>query len=48
MIVHEIAREVKVTDERTGKVTWKCKVVRKGMAKKCNNKTVGRMKWMFA
>jgi integrase len=48
MIAHEITRKVKVTDEATGTVTWERRVVRKGLARKCINKLVGRVKRMFA
>jgi len=48
MIVHEIARKVKVVDEATGEVTWERKVIRKGMTRKCINKLIGRVKRMFA
>jgi integrase len=48
MITHEIARKVKVIDEKTGSVTWERKVIRKGLSRKCINKTVGRVKRMFA
>ena len=48
MIRHEITRDVKVTDEATGAVTLVRKVVRTGMARKCINKLVSRVKRMFA
>jgi integrase len=48
MIAHEITRKVKVTDEETGTVTVTRKVVRKGMARRCINKLVGRLKRLFA
>lgn len=48
MIAHEITRKVKVTDEKTGRVSWGRKVVRQGLARKCINKTIGRVKRMFA
>ncbi len=48
MITHEITRKVKGADEETGAVTWERKVVRKGMARKCINKLIGRMKRMYA
>ncbi len=48
MIEHEITRKVKVIDEATGEITWDRKVVRKGMARKCVNKLVGRVKRMYA
>ncbi|VTT99512.1 catalytic phage domain protein : Site-specific recombinase XerD OS=Singulisphaera acidiphila (strain ATCC BAA-1392 / DSM 18658 / VKM B-2454 / MOB10) GN=Sinac_1635 PE=4 SV=1: Phage_integrase [Gemmataceae bacterium] len=48
MIAHEITRKVKVADEATGTVTWERRVVRKGLARKCINKLVGRVKRMFA
>lgn len=48
MIAHEITRKVKVTDGATGTVTWERRVVRKGLARKCINKLVGRVKRMFA
>lgn len=48
VITHEITRTGKVIDEKTGHVTWERKVVRKGLARKCINKTVGRIKRMFA
>ena len=48
MIAHEITRKVKVPDEQTGMVTVARKVVRKGLARMCINKLVGRVKRMFA
>lgn len=48
VIVHEITRKVKVTDDATGTVTWERRVVRKGMARKCINKLIGRVKRMYA
>jgi integrase len=48
MIAHEITRKVKVTDEETGTVTVTRKVVRKGMARRCINKLIGRLKRLFA
>lgn len=48
MISHEITRKVNVTDEETGTTTVARKVVRKGLARKCINKLLGRVKRMFA
>ena len=48
MVVHEIAREVKVVDGATGESAWVRKVVRKGMARKCINKLIGRIRRAFA
>lgn len=48
MVRHDITRTVKVTDEATGESTLVRKVVRKGMARKCVNKLVGRVKRMYA
>jgi integrase len=48
MVTHDITREVKVVDEATGAVTTVRKVVRKGMARKCINKLIGRLRRMFA
>lgn len=48
MITHEITREVKTADEETGAVAWERKVIRKGMARKCINKLVGRVRRMYA
>jgi len=48
MVTHEIARQVKVVDEATGTATWERRVVRKGLARKCINKLVGRVKRVFA
>jgi integrase len=48
MIAHEVTRKVKVIDEATEAVTWERKVIRKGLARKCINKTIGRVKRMFA
>lgn len=48
MVAHEISRQVKVTDPASGTVVTVRKVVRTGMARKCINKLVGRVKRMFA
>lgn len=48
MVAHEITRDVKVTDEATGKPTTVRKVIRKGLARKCINKLVGRVKRVYA
>lgn len=48
MIAHDITRKVKIVDEKTGEVTWNRKFIRKGLARKCINKTVARIKRMFA
>ncbi|MFO0822846.1 MAG: tyrosine-type recombinase/integrase [Gemmataceae bacterium] len=48
MIVHDITRETKVTDEATGEITKVKKFVRKGLARKCINKLIGRVRRMFA
>src|SRR6185437_6064627 len=47
MIAHEITRRRKVTDEK-GNVAWEIHVVRKGLARKCVNKLIGRVRRMFA
>ena len=49
MIAHEITREVKVADEATGTVTTaSARSSARGLARKCINKLVGRVKRMFA
>lgn len=48
MVRHDVTRKVKGTDEATGGITWVSKVVRRGMARKCVNKLVGRVKRMYA
>lgn len=48
MIAHEIVRNVKVRDGMTGDERFVPKVVRRGMARKCINKLLGRVKRMFA
>ncbi len=48
MVVHPITRRVKETDPDTGEVGWVRKVVRVGMARKCVNKLVGRIRRLFA
>ncbi len=48
MVAHEITRKVKVTDAAAGTVTWECKVVRTGMARKSINKLIGRVRRMYA
>jgi integrase len=47
MVAHEITREVKVVDAATGEVTRVRKVVRTGMARKCINKLIARVRRMF-
>jgi integrase len=48
MVTHEITRETKVTDDITGEVTIVRKVIRTGLARKCINKSIGRVKRMFS
>ena len=48
MVAHPITRRVKETDPDTGEVEWVRKVVRVGMARKCVNKLVGRIRRLFA
>jgi len=48
MITHEITREIKVVDEKTGDVQKVRKLIRTGMARKCINKLIGRVRRMFA
>jgi len=48
MVIHDVTCVVKITDTVTGKEKKVRKVVRHGMARKCVNKLIGRVKRMFA
>jgi integrase len=48
MITHPQTRRVKRMDSATGQPEWERKVVRRGLARRCLNKLVGRVKRMFA